>query len=427
MKLIGLSIDNLRKIRAMELTFNEKGITEIKGGNEQGKSTVLDAVEILLRGKKKITPDMITHGEDKMVIEGVLQSGEDEYVVKRVIKKGKNPTLKITKNGGSFKDKPETFLSNLVDKLTFNEDDFSRKSDDEKLKYMKDFAGIDFKMVDLEIDDIYSERTVVGREVKKFGDVKLPEKVERVSLSDLFEERKKLIEFNDKCGEDHETYKAHVGNLNGLKADYKNIVDEISSLTTQIKELNKQVKPLTDRIAKGDIFIEKLEKNQVEEKDLSPIEEKIQSVETINEQATAYENALADKKAKKEKETEYEELSEKLSDLNKSKQKQLTEAKLPVNGLEIRLDGLFFKGTRCNNWSQSETLDISRDLLKARNPELQAVFFDQGNDFDSKKLKALHKWGIENNMQAILTIVSDIPETREEEDNAYYIVEGELV
>ena len=427
MKLIGLSIDNLKKIRAMELTFNEKGITEIKGGNEQGKSTVLDAIEILLRGKKRITPDVITHGEDKTVIEEILKSGEDEYVVKRVIKKGKSPTLKITKNGGKFNDKPETFLSNLVDKLTFNDDDFARKSDDEKLKYMKDFAGIDFKMIDLEIDDIYSERTVVGREVKKFGDIKLPEKVERVSLSDLFEERKKLIEFNLKCDEEHEIYKAHVSNLNGLKEDYSNIVEEISSLTAQIKELNKQVKPLTDRIQKGDTFIEKLEKKQLEKKDLTPIEEKIQSVETINEQATAYENALADKKSKKEKETEYDELSEKLSDLNKNKSKQLSEAKLPVKGLEIRLDGLFFNDTRCNNWSQSETLDISRDLLKARNPELKAVFFDQGNDFDSKKLKALHKWGIDNDMQAILTIVSDVPETREDDDNAYYIVEGELV
>ena len=216
MKIIGLAIDNMRKIKAMELTFNEKGITEIKGGNEQCKSTVIDCIEILFRGKKAMSPDMITHGENKAGIEGTLQDGEDEYIVKRIMKKNKNPTLKITKNGGKMEGKLETFLSSLVDKLTFNPDDFESKSDDEKLKYMKEFAGIDFTLLDAKIKDVFDERTVVGREIKKFGDIRLPEKVEKVSMSDLLEERKEMIEFNQGVDDEIHGIESHKSTIADL-------------------------------------------------------------------------------------------------------------------------------------------------------------------------------------------------------------------
>ena len=198
-------------------------------------------------------------------------------------------------------------------------------------------------------------------------------------------------------------------------------------LTKETSLLRESTLKYNNRITKGNEFVEGLEKKLKAKKELSLVEEKIQLVEDTNIKATAYEKAYWDKEGKKEKEKEYDEYTTMLSDYNLEKANQLSEAKLPVDGLEITLEGLFFKGTRCNNWSKSESLDIARDLLKARNPELKAVFFDQGNDFDSQKLKNLQQWGIDNDMQAILTIVSDVPEVREDDDNAYYIVEGELV
>ena len=52
---------------------------------------------------------------------------------------------------------------------------------------------------------------------------------------------------------------------------------------------------ITARIVKGKPFVAKLRDNLVDKKDLTGIEEKIQSVEEINLKATAYENALIDK------------------------------------------------------------------------------------------------------------------------------------
>lgn len=46
-KLIGLQIEGLRLIKAAYLKFKPSGLTQIVGRNATGKSTVIDAIEIL--------------------------------------------------------------------------------------------------------------------------------------------------------------------------------------------------------------------------------------------------------------------------------------------------------------------------------------------------------------------------------------------
>jgi len=98
---------------------------------------------------------------------------------------------------------------------------------------------------------------------------------------------------------------------------------------------------------------------------------------------------------------------------------------IPVPGLEIKEDGIFHENIHCENWSDEQSVTISSQLCLAMNPKLQAVFIDQGETYDSKSLKALEKWAVDNNIQAFITIVDDIPD--ELADDVFYIVEGQLV
>ena len=68
MKILGLQITNLRKIKAFNYEFKESGLIQIRGKNRAGKSSIIKAIEMLLRGKKYQPGDVVTHGEYKAEI-----------------------------------------------------------------------------------------------------------------------------------------------------------------------------------------------------------------------------------------------------------------------------------------------------------------------------------------------------------------------
>ncbi len=80
-KIIGLKIDGIRKLSAVEMEFAEKGLIEIRGKNQQGKTSVIDSLEILLKGGRHIETDMISHDKKRAEIIGVI----GDYEIRRVI------------------------------------------------------------------------------------------------------------------------------------------------------------------------------------------------------------------------------------------------------------------------------------------------------------------------------------------------------
>ena len=63
MKLLTLTIENIGKIKAGVLEFRDGHLTQIKGANRAGKSTVLDAIVYMLSGAKSIPNTVVTDGE----------------------------------------------------------------------------------------------------------------------------------------------------------------------------------------------------------------------------------------------------------------------------------------------------------------------------------------------------------------------------
>lgn len=48
------------------------------------------------------------------------------------------------------------------------------------------------------------------------------------------------------------------------------------------------------------------------------------------------------------------------------------------------------------------------------NPKLRAIAIDKGESYDKESLKSLGKWAKENDLQAFIAIVDEIPEELEE-------------
>lgn len=410
MKIIGLQIENLRKINAVDMKFTDKGLIQIRGKNEQGKSTILDAIEILLKGKKSIPNDVITHGETNARILSTI----GDYKIERMISEDGKNKLKISKEGRQITTTPQAFLDALVNELTFDPRPFIDKDSNQKLKFLMSLLDIDFTEVDTKLNELETERTYVGREIKEYGELPILTKVVPVEVVELAKEKELIDKNNSNIERGNEK-------VITLEADIKSLAQDVIELQDKIKDIELQKKRRTTELAEVMSALGRLGKIKTTDE----VQEKITNASEINKNALAYRGNQEKKKHKKEKEDKYQSYTDGIKKLRDGKEETLKATKMPVEGLEIKEDGVYFEGTHSDNWSDSQAIKISFKLCVTMQPQLRAVFIDRGESYDTEQLQMLDKWANESDIQVFIAIV-DSGEVGNVE-NAIYIEEGEIV
>jgi len=112
MSLEKISIKNFKLIK--EVTIYPGKINQIVGENNNGKTTVLEAIQFAMVGSTD--KSLITHGEDKATVELIFTDG---LVVLRMLSKEAGQTLKVELNDMSPQ-RPQSYLNGLVGVGTFN-------------------------------------------------------------------------------------------------------------------------------------------------------------------------------------------------------------------------------------------------------------------------------------------------------------------
>jgi len=298
----------------------------------------------------------------------------------------------------------------MINELTFDPRPFVDKNAAEKYKFFCDLFHAGFAEIDQEINALETERTLKGREVKAIGDLDPVPKTDPIDITDV-------VKFNDEQKERENKLEKANDLLKSLETSKFQKIDQISQLKNELAKVEAEYGEICNRINKGNEYYDSL--NQPE-----PLKD-ITTATAQNQKAVAYQDYLTKKSDKDAKEAEYREYTRSIGLLRNDKLKKLSEIKIPVPGLEIREDGIFHYGSHCENWSDEQSVTISSQLCLAMNPKLKAVFIDQGETYDSVSLKELEKWAVANDIQAFITIVDDLPESKE--DDVFYIVEGQLV
>ncbi len=411
MKIIGLKVEGVRLLKAFRMKFQDKGLTEIRGANKQGKSTVIDCLELLLRGNKMIKTDMVSHGKESATIVGQI----DHWLITRVLKVGKQPSLEVRDIDTNLKldTKPQEFLNSLINELTFNPLPFLEKSSDEKLHFIQDLTGLDLTDVDTDIDKAVQNRYDAGVLLKNLGSKpEVLEKVEPVSLSEL------LSSLGEEKSKKHDIALAQAKIFQLTQAKLQ-ADEKVLKLEADLKLANtakdQAVADLNSATAKA----KKLPRSNTQEAQIA-----FDGAEEINEKHHAYVSSLTDHESWINAYNNHKALEVGVKNARQKKDNLLKTAKMPIKGLEIREDGLYFGETHCENWSDSEGYEIALNVCKAMKPELKAVFIDRGEIFDPDSLKALNKWAKDNDIQIGISIVD--PDTKKSGDGVFYIVDGEV-
>lgn len=388
MKINRLEIENVKRIKAVKIEPRENGLTLIGGNNNQGKTSVLDSIAWALGGER-FKPSQATR-EGSVIPPNLHIAMNNGLIVER---KGKNSALKVTDPNGNKGG--QQLLNEFVEQLALDLPKFMESSGKEKAQTLLQIIGVGDQLINLEKEEkeLYQERLYVGRtadQKEKFAKEQpyFPEAPkDLVSPSDLIRQQQEILARNGENQRKRE-------NLHKLEQEYQKINDDLSELLAKQKRIEE------------DLRIAKLSAADLQDESTAELEASISNIEEINRKVRANldkEKAEDDAKVYR---SQYNELTEKISDLRSKKNSLLDSAELPLPELSVADGELIYKGQKWDNMSGSERLKVSTAIVRKLNPDCGFVLLDKLEQMDIKTLQEFGLWLESEGLQAIATRVS---------------------
>lgn len=395
MKINNLEIENVKRVKAVVFQPTEKGLTILGGDNNQGKTSVLDAIAWALGGNKYKPSN--PQREGSVTPPNLKITMSNGLVVER---KGKNSALTVLDPQGNKGG--QQLLNSFVEELAIDLPKFMESTSKEKANILLQIIGIGEELIKLEMEEksIYNERYQIGRiadQKKKFAEEQIhysDAPKELVSSFELIQQQQKVLAINGENQRKRE-------NVQRLQSQFDYEVLEIERVKKQLDEMMAK-----HQTTENDLSIAKMSAQDLVDQSTSELENNIQNVEEINRKVRAN---LDKEKAEQEAADyaeQYKQLSESIEELRKERMKLLDNADLPLPGLSV-IDGeLLYKGQPWGNMSGSEQLKVSTAIVRKLKPECGFVLLDKLEQMDMKTLKEFGEWLEQEGLQAIATRVS---------------------
>lgn len=403
MKINSLQIENVKRIKAVQLKPSANGLTIIGGNNGQGKTSVLDAIAWALGGEK-YRPSMAQR--EGSVLPPALKIVMDNGLV--VERKGKNSDLKVTDPTG--KKAGQALLNEFIEELALNLPKFMEASGKEKANTLLKIIGVGEELTKLEQQEkeLYQERLYVGRT----ADQKLKYAAEQpyypeapedlVSPSELIRQQQDILERNAR--------KQMIRN-NAAEAERKMELAE-KALSMAYGAAAEAERKLEEAKAAYNAACEEKEtafyeaEKAGEDEVTTEIEASIANIEETNRKVRANLDKQKAEDDAKIYANQYEQLSKKITDVREAKTALLTGAQLPLPGLSVADGELVYNGQKWDNMSGSDRLIVATSIVRKLNPKCGFVLLDKLEQLDSRTLDMFGVWLKSQDLQAIATRVS---------------------
>lgn len=387
-KINSLEFENVKRIKAVQLTPAKNGLTVIGGDNRQGKTSVLDAIAWALGGDRFKPSNPQREGS---VIEPHLKVTLDNGIV--VERSGKNSSLKVIDPSGNKGG--QQLLNSFVEQLALDLPKFLNQSSREKADTLLKIIGVGEQLYKLEQEEQlqYNRRTEIGRiadqkakfakEMPVYTDVP----AEPLSVSELIQQQQEILAYNG---------------MNKMKRDQLDHYEKEYELAKQAFDHAKSVLDA----AENNLKLAKLDAKDLEDKSTAELEASIQHIEDINKKIRAN---LDRQKAEIEAEdfrSQYDELTEQVEAIRQQKKDLLKGADLPLEGLTVEGGELIYNGQKWDCMSGAEQLIVATSIVRKLNPDCGFVLLDKLEQLDSKTLDAFGNWLEKEGLQAIATRVS---------------------
>lgn len=407
MKIKQLTSEKILRLKAVEITTDPNGNLIIIGGkNGQGKTSVLESIEMALGGQRRIPEEPVHEGEENGRI--ILDLGE--IVVERRIARNGNTQLQVRNKEGAVYQSPQRILDALVGGISFDPLAFARMQSKEQLDLLKKIMGLDFSIADKQREDAYRRRTEVNRALANGLLAKENMRcIESVSADESIEEiQSKISEI-----------KPVLDRSQKIKEDIRVMSHAIETTAASIRVNEKRIIELQATVAKLKIehdekcsILEKLEaeKQTLIVPELSEFYDEMEQRRLRNHTRASQRRAKAEYDELFRRNEELASESEKLSDLinaiDREKKDKIKAAPLPIPGLGFNEIGVTFDGKPFRQSSSAEQLRISVAIGLALHPKLNVMLIRDGSLLDDESLKLLGQIAEEHDAQLWIERVS---------------------
>ena len=394
-KITALEAENVKRIKAVALTPSPTGLTLVGGNNNQGKTSVLDALAWALGGDR-FRPDAAQR--DGAVAPAHLKVTLSNGVI--VERKGKNSTLTVTDPTG--RRSGQQLLNAFIEPLALDLPRFMEASDKEKADILLRIIGIGAELHtrDMEIKALYDKRTFTGQlaqQKKHFAEelISYPEAPdEPVSASDLIRQQQDILARNG----ENQRKRSQLAQLTDLLERQKKVVADLEfQLSTEKQRLTTM---------QADVKIAQTAAADLQDESTAELEASIRDIEDTNRKVRAnLEKARAEDEAAQYS-GEYDRLTEAIQQKRADRMALLNGADLPLRGLSVEDGALTYKGKHWRDMSGSDQLRVAAAIVRRLNPDCGFVLLDKLEQMDMTTLQEFSAWLEAEGLQAIATRVS---------------------
>lgn len=409
----GMEVENFMKVKVVRLK-PDGSLIEIAGDNENGKTSLLNAIWVALGGADAFPTDPIRDDQQEALIK--LDLGEIRVTRKFRRKEGSPPyttTLVIEAASGARLDKPQTILDGLVGKLTFEPMGFMDLTDKEKFAALRVFVPeVDFDAIEGQNQSDYDKRTDENRRAKELAaqaaGIIVPEKMEvqRIDVTQVVADLEAAELHNQTLTQRVQRRQAVEDEAGRLEAESRKIEARIVDLQKQIEKLWADMREAGDKAAQ---MREKLAEAPPlpEAMDTAALRAKITEAQTVNADLDKYERKMQLLSQAEQHEAASKALTDAIEARKENVRAKIASAKMPVQGLSLEDGGrILLNGHPFADASTAERLRTSIAVAMAMNPTIRIIRITKGgNDLDKKSMKIVADMAAEHGYQVWIEVL----------------------
>lgn len=387
-KITSLELENIKRIKAVQITPTASGLTVIGGRNGQGKTSVLDAIMWILGGERYRPSEPKREGSVTPPYGKITLS--NGLVVER---KGKNSDLKVIDPSGNRAG--QQLLNEFISQFALDLPRFMNGNNKEKADTLLQVIGVGDKLYELEQQEkeLYNQRRTIGQiaDQKRKYAAELPVypdvPAEPISASELIREQQEILARN---GENQKKRQ------------------RLSELQSAEENIQRQIEELLKRQAKvrSDLEIAQMDAKDLQDQSTAELEKNIADIEEINRKVRMNLDKEKAEEEAQEYAMKYDAHTEKIEAVRKARTDLLEGANLPLEGLSVEDGELTYRGFKWDNLSGADQMKVGVAIVRKLNPKCGFVLLDKLEQMDIDTLNEFGHWLQQEGLQVIATRVS---------------------
>lgn len=386
MKVISLKAENVKRLKAIEITPDPDGnVVIISGRNGQGKTSVLDSIWYALAGGHAIPDQPVREGERRAKVE--LDLGD--FTVTREWKAGKSELTVMSKEGAKY-GSPQKFLDEKLGALSFDPLAFANKAARDQRQLLLDIVnndGLDLDEIDAKRAALFDQRTDINRRVRDTEGAitelpEIPEETpdEEISAAGIVAER--------------EAFLAEQRRRIELASRIRFTHNAIEELRAKLADEEQLLAELTDDLPTDELVAVDTAVQLAAIETTNGLVRVKQARATLTSDLVGYQGRV-------------DELTASIAALDKTKQDAIESATLPIEGLAFDEEGVTYQGIPFKQSSGAEQLRVSLAMAMALNPTVRVIRVADGSLLDSTNMAVIAEMAAAQDFQIWLERVDE--------------------